>query len=112
MSLSYPSSGQRPTFASLLRSFACDPGLAFADVLPEQLVLDLCREEGVDFASAPEGIWTPAVTLWAWLSGTHRVGDREGRCEPRKVKRRPKPYPRLTKPRAQEQAELLKGAKG
>jgi len=44
--------------------------------------------------------------------GTHRVGDREGRCEPRKVKRRPKPYPRLTKPRAQEQAELLKGAKG
>jgi Transposase DDE domain len=39
--------------------------------------------------------------------GTHRVGDRPGRCEPRKVKRRPKGYPWMTKPRAQERAELL-----
>jgi hypothetical protein len=41
--------------------------------------------------------------------GTHRVGDRPGRCEPRKVKRRPKGYPRMTRPRAQERAELLQG---
>src|SRR5436305_15216558 len=41
---------------------------------------------------------------------SHRVGDRPGRCEPRKVKRRPKGYPRLMKPRAQERAELLEGA--
>ena len=31
----------------------------------------------------------------------HRIGDRPGRKEPRAVKRRPKPYPRLTMPRAQ-----------
>ena len=31
----------------------------------------------------------------------HRVGNRPGRSEPRAVKRRPKPYPRLTIPRAQ-----------
>lgn len=39
---------------------------------------------------------------------THAVGDRPGRCEPRAVKRRPKPYPRLQKPRAEARAELLR----
>lgn len=43
--------------------------------------------------------------------GTHQVGDRPGRTEPRRVKRRPKQYGRLTKPRAEARAELLhKGA--
>ena len=42
--------------------------------------------------------------------GTHPVAERPGRCEPRKVKRRPKGYPRMMKPRAQERAELLQGA--
>jgi Transposase DDE domain len=39
---------------------------------------------------------------------THEVGDRPGRCEPRCVKRRPKEYARLTKPRAEARAELLR----
>lgn len=39
----------------------------------------------------------------------HRVGNRPGRCEPRKVKRRPKPYPRLRQARAKERAKLLRG---
>ena len=30
----------------------------------------------------------------------HSVGNRPGRIEPRAIKRRPKPYPLLTKPRA------------
>ncbi len=30
---------------------------------------------------------------------SHQIGDRQGREEPRCVKRRPKPYPRLTRPR-------------
>lgn len=38
---------------------------------------------------------------------SHRVGERPGRCEPRRVKRRPKQYPRLTKPRAEARVELL-----
>ena len=37
----------------------------------------------------------------------HRVGNRPNRCEPRKVKRRPKGYSRMSKSRAQERAELL-----
>jgi hypothetical protein len=38
----------------------------------------------------------------------HRVGNRPDRCEPRKVKRRPKNYARLLLPRAQERAKLLR----
>lgn len=38
---------------------------------------------------------------------THRVGDRPNRCEPRAVKRRPKNYDLLMKPRAELRAKLL-----
>jgi putative transposase len=38
---------------------------------------------------------------------THVVGNRPGRCEPRCVKRRPKEYARLMKPRVEARAELL-----
>ena len=37
------------------------------------------------------------------------IGDRPDRVEPRAVKRRPKPHPLLTKPRAQARAELMRG---
>jgi hypothetical protein len=37
--------------------------------------------------------------LWG-LIAQQRVGNRSGRLEPRAIKRRPKPYPLLTKPRA------------
>jgi len=40
--------------------------------------------------------------------GKEVVGNRRGRCEPRAVKRRPKPYPLLMKPRAEARAELLR----
>ena len=40
---------------------------------------------------------------------SHRVGNRPGRCEPRKIKRRPKGYSRLLVPRADERAKLLRG---
>lgn len=43
--------------------------------------------------------------LFAAIVG-HRVGDRPDRCEPRAVKRRPKPLRYLTKPRAEARAEL------
>ena len=45
-----------------------------------------------------------------WLAiASHRVGDRPQRCEPRAVKRRPKPLRYLTQPRAAARAQLLKG---
>lgn len=39
----------------------------------------------------------------------HRVGDRPGRVEPRRLKRRCDKYPHLGRPRAQERARLLDG---
>lgn len=39
----------------------------------------------------------------------HRVGDRPDRFEPRRKKRRPKPYDRLMKPRVGAKREMLKG---
>ena len=41
----------------------------------------------------------------------HRVGNRPGRVEPRAVKRRPKPHPLLSKPRAEARAELVGASK-
>jgi hypothetical protein len=40
-----------------------------------------------------------------------RVGHRPGRCEPRAVKRRPKPYQQLQEPRATARAKLLGNCK-
>jgi hypothetical protein len=40
---------------------------------------------------------------------THRVGERPDRYEPRKVKRRPKNYARLRRPRAEERRRLRDG---
>lgn len=42
------------------------------------------------------------------LIAQQRVGERPGRIEPRAIKRRPKPYPLLTKPRALARADVQK----
>lgn len=41
----------------------------------------------------------------------HRVGDRPDRYEPRRRKRRPKPYDRLMKPRHEAKRAMLKGVR-
>ena len=43
------------------------------------------------------------------LIGQKRVGDRPDRYEPRAVKRRPKPYPRLTMPRKAAKRLIRRG---
>jgi len=42
--------------------------------------------------------------------GKEEVGNRRDRCEPRAVKRRPKPQQLLTRPCGEARAELLAGA--
>jgi hypothetical protein len=42
---------------------------------------------------------------------THRVADRPDRFEPRRKKRRPKPYDRLMKPRHQAKRDILNGSR-
>lgn len=67
----------------------------------------------VSFKAAQQMLLAQGAALWwcevnttvidALLSAlaAERVGDRPGRCEPRAVKRRPKPHKRLTQPRAE-----------
>jgi Transposase DDE domain/Insertion element 4 transposase N-terminal len=55
-----------------------------------------------------------AQVLWEvllWAVGEHRVGDRPDRYEPRRVRRRPKNYPRLNEPRAEARRRLRKREK-
>jgi hypothetical protein len=59
---------QRPTFATVLRSFASTDGLPFAKVLTEQDIATFCAQEGVHFGQGCDDVYTPAVTLWAFLS--------------------------------------------
>jgi hypothetical protein len=59
---------RQPTFASLLRSFVQEPGLPFAQILPQPLLERLAAEEGVHFGEQPNTVFTPAVTLWAFLA--------------------------------------------
>src|SRR2546423_1218492 len=59
---------QRPTFGTVLRSFGSADGLPFADALSEEDINNACKEEGVDFANGPDDVYTPAVTLWAFIA--------------------------------------------
>jgi len=45
--------------------------------------------------------------LFALIS-QQKIGNRPGRTEPRAVKRRPKPFPLLMKPREEARAEIKK----
>jgi hypothetical protein len=44
------------------------PGLPFADVLSTEEIQAAFDEQGVDFATEDDHIYTPPVTLWAFLS--------------------------------------------
>ncbi len=55
-------------FQLVLQSFLHHGGLAFAEVLPEQEIQAAFDDENVAFAQDEDGIYTPQVTLWAFLS--------------------------------------------
>lgn len=55
-------------FQMVLTSFMQNSGLAFADVLPEENIQAAFNDEGVAFAQEEEDVYTPPVTLWAFLS--------------------------------------------
>jgi hypothetical protein len=59
---------QPPNFATVLRSFASEDGLPFADVLTEQDIQNACDAEDVCFGGSDGDVYTPAVTLWAFLA--------------------------------------------
>ena len=59
---------QRPTFATVLRSFGSDDGLPFADVLSADDIQNACDAQHVCFSDGTHDVYTPAVTLWAFLA--------------------------------------------
>ncbi len=59
---------QRPSFASVFRSFALDPGLPFQQALPADTIQRFANQHGVSFGEQPNAIYTPALTLWAFLA--------------------------------------------
>ncbi len=78
-----------------------------ADVLPRQLSFKHTLQIWVawsqrQFLSAADEDTATLLVLIAQI----RVADRPGRIEPRAVKRRPKPYPRLDRPRQQARMEI------
>lgn len=60
-----PSLGSR--FTTILHSYAQDEGLPFASVLTEEQIQRVADEEGVAFGAGGKDIYTPAVTLWAFI---------------------------------------------
>ncbi len=61
----------------------------------------------VALAISDGAMWDREVEALLHAVGGRRVGMRPDRCEPREVKRRPKVYKRMTKPRETRRAELL-----
>ena len=55
-------------FRLILSSFLQRRDLPFADVLPEQAIEKAFDDEDAMFAEEEDAIFTPAVTLWAFLS--------------------------------------------
>jgi hypothetical protein len=63
----YPSEPAQPTFADLLRSFAQGDGSDPGDLLSPDDFDRVCDQFGVHFATAPDDVWTPLLTVWTFL---------------------------------------------
>src|SRR5689334_2474129 len=57
-----------PRFQLVLSSFLQHDGLPFADVLPEERIQQAFEDAEATFAHDEDDVYTPAVTLWAFLS--------------------------------------------
>jgi len=72
MSCTNSAPGMLWRFALVSRSFLGQPGLPFAEALSEERIEQAFADEAIDFASPREDeediVYTPAVTLWAFLS--------------------------------------------
>lgn len=80
-----------------------------ADVLPRTLSFKHTLQ--LWLAGSDTLIWfdAPEITsTFLLLVAERKVGNRPGRIEPRAIKRRPKPYPLLTKTRAAAREEVRK----
>src|SRR5207237_6856990 len=65
---SYPPADPCPHYERALAPFLTDAGLPFADVLSAHEVEEALAAEGVPFGTAAHAVFTPVLTLWAFLS--------------------------------------------
>ena len=96
---------------NLIRLIMAQSGL-MADVLPRTLsfkhTLQLCLNWSQTQSQSNQH---DCVTELLVLVAEQSVGNRPGRIEPRAVKRRPKPYPLLMKPRREAREEIRKNGR-
>ncbi len=80
-----------------------------ADLLPRQLSFKHTLQLWIAWRhTTPENYNDKKLEGLFVLIAQQQVGKRPGRIEPRAVKRRPKPFPLLTKPRQEARAEVQK----
>lgn len=68
MSFYRPGRSLPQRFRLIQASFLQSAGLPFADVLPEAAIQQAFDDAGVDFAQEEDQLYTPPITLWAFLS--------------------------------------------
>jgi hypothetical protein len=86
----------------------CEAALQ-AEILPWQISFKHTLQVWTAWSRYPlEAAEDEQTALLLVLIAEQRVGNRSGRKEPRAVKKRPKPYPRLMKPRAQARDQIRK----
>jgi hypothetical protein len=69
------SSNASKSFSFIVGAFMQSDRLPFAEVLSEEEIEATFVEENVSFAADEDDIYTPAVTLWAWLSQVVHAGN-------------------------------------
>lgn len=70
----YSSQRGLPRFRQILSSFHQHDSLRFASVLPEQTIAQAFADADANFGQEEGDIYTPALTLWAFLSQVLHLG--------------------------------------
>jgi hypothetical protein len=71
---SYPLLPLGSRFTTTLSTFAHDPGNPFDQALPQPFIDRCADDHNVHFADGDDDIYTPAVTLWAFLTQVLSAG--------------------------------------
>ena len=76
------------------------------DIMPRSISFKHCLQSWLSYMQYSLGQIEENLESLFQMMAQQRVGNRTGRIEPRAVKRRPKAYPLLTKPRHEARAEV------
>jgi putative transposase len=79
MSFSTPSKSTSP-FDDVIAPFCQAEGLPFADVLTAEVIAEAFADEQVSFGQKAHSFWTPALTLWTFLSQVLDGGSKSCRA--------------------------------